>query len=338
MMTRRKAFTVIEMVVALAIILLLVGMVTVAVTKVLDSSRNTSTKVFLQTGVSFFEEWRKGERVEYPTHAWTGSVVPGDIKEGGADRNGLGVALTRGTMYRLAQSSAAKRLMTNMPQDRWLALADPSMTTWPSSLPDPVNVGQKLRGMYNQRNASDIQRFFICYNPSAAAKAPTGADPATWDQDWKKYWFESITGDINVLSDSWKNPVLFVPACGFEAADLNGNSVLVTSDGIKPSSAFHPSGSNFLARLTWASGKSYIKGQIVMSLLEDAKKQSQWGLFVCSANHTANAGNRPDTAQGGNNWDRLPVEPFFASAGPDGILFAPGNPKSLLDNLYSFER
>lgn len=348
MNSKRKAFTMIEIVVALAIILILVGLITVATTKVLDSSRGSSTKTFLQTGVSLFEEWRKINKSGYPTCAWPlvsnvdgvdQRVVPYDLKPGSADLQGIGVGLTRGTMHRFAAHPAVKRMTANMPQDRWIALPGITPAADKDSLPPTLNIGQQFWGVYSQKAAATGARYFICYNgPSgdAALNAPDDTDPTAWPADWREFWMETAPGNINVMTDGWNNPVLFIPACGFEARDINGNIILVTSDGVKTNNQFHPTGASFLDRLSWSSTKSYTQGQIVMSRLTGSP--SQWGLFTCSANHTATSSNKPDTAQGRKYWDRTPVDPFFASAGPDGIFFDPNEPDTLLDNLYSFER
>lgn len=346
MKTQRKAFTVIEIVVALGVILVLVGMITVAVTKVLDSSRGSSTNTFLQTGVSLFDEWNRRTQTEYPTHVLPlvtnvdgNNVpgVPGDIKTGSPDLFGVGVALTRGTMNRFAAHPAVKRLMGNMPQDRWIAL--PGNPVAATALPTTVNIGQTLTGTYTDKGTASKQRYFVCYNgPSAdaSAAAPTDPNPASWPANWREFWLEVGTGGINVLNDGWNNPVLFIPACGFEARDVNGNVILVTADGTKTNDQIHPTGSTFVERLAWSASKSYNKGQIVMS--QPAGTPTQWSLFICSNNHTATATNKPDTALGRKVWDRMPVKPFFASAGSDGIFFDPNEPETLLDNLYSFER
>src|SRR5512138_1980217 len=107
MKARRKAFTLTEVLAVIFIIALLIALITVAVSKVMESSRTSATRTILQTGVSMFEEWKRKGATDYPTYAWPlmtnvdgtlTKLVPGDLKPGSADLQGLGVGLTRGMM------------------------------------------------------------------------------------------------------------------------------------------------------------------------------------------------------------------------------------------------
>lgn len=340
MRKQHKAFTLVEMMVAIFIVVLLVSMVTIAVQKVVISSKANATKGMLQTGFTLLEEWRRGAN-NYPTFPWpivsptTGlnTFLPGDIKTGGAGLDSEAFQLSRAAMRRMAERSSVQTLIGKIPDARFTA---PTVVF--SGLPTTVTtpgIGYAFKGTFSARTGTG-DRFFICFNaPVATAKlaAPTDSNPENWPANYTDYWMESSGGGTHILKDAWDNPMLLVPSCGFQATDLTNNPILVTSDGVK--TQFCAAGATFLDRLVWDRSKSYLTGQIVIAPL--AKAPAQWGLFLCATNHTSSFGNQPDTSGGKQIWDRVPGVPFFASAGPDGIFFDPNNPKTLQDNIYSFE-
>lgn len=337
MKNKRRAFSTVELLVAISIIVILVSMITIGVQKVIVSSKASTTKGLLQTGFSLLEEWRRPGATDYPTFPWPADIVPGDLADNGAGLNSAGFQLSRAAMYRMAGRTAVKTLMGKMPGDRFAPTSvDASLV--PTAVPNAPIIGFAFKASFDDRDASQRQRFFICFNaPPAAAKlaAPTATDPQTWPANYRDYWMESAGTPILAIKDAWNNPTLLIPSCGFQVTDLDGHPILVTSDGVK--THFCATGATFLDRLVWGTGKSYAAGDIVIAPL--AKAPAQWGLFMCSSATApvSAASNQPDTSGGKALWDRVPSVPFFASAGPDGIFFDPLDPKTLQDNIYSFE-
>jgi len=348
-LSSRRAFTLLELMVAISIIVILIGLLTVGVRKVMTSSKVNTTRGLLQAGASLVEEWRRADS-SGPSFPWHAAILPADLESRAGGLDSIGFQLSRAAMRRMFEDSSVSRLAQKMPAERFV----PETVDF-SGLPTTVSswtnshavyqdaLGYAFKGTYSGRGALTGDRFFICYNvpaDMAAAAAPTDPDPTKWPPNstvalsWSTYWMESTGAGIQMLKDAWDHPMLLVPSCGFQATDLAGNLLLVTSDGVKQQ-FFSGSAANFLDRLTWNTSRSYNLRDIVIAPL--AKDANRWGLFMCTTNHTSAAGNQPDTAGGKTLWDRVPSIPFFASAGPDGIFFDPAKPDSLQDNIYSFE-
>ena len=342
MKNQRKAFTLVEMLVAIGIIVILVSMITLAVQKVLISSKTNATKGLLQTGVSLLEEWRRVCPTEYPSFPWLVDplfpllMIPGDIQTGGAGLNTQGFQLSRATIRRMNGIPAVRTLIGKIPTGRFIVPPDVDYSILLTTVPPAPGIGYAFKGNFTGQTIP-IDRFFICFNGlGVAAKlaAPTDPNPVNWLLNYRDYWMESSKGGTQILKDAWENPTLLIPSCGFQATDLNNNPILVTSSGIK--TQFCATGATFLDRLVWNAGaKTYAPRDIVIAPI--AKSPAQWGLFMCTTNHNSAVGNQPETSGGKPLWDRIPAVPFFASAGPDGIFFDPNNPKTLQDNIYSFE-
>lgn len=351
MKNQRKAFTLVEMLVAIGIIVILVSMITLAVQKVVVSSKTNATKGFLQIGVTLLEEWRRPGATDYPTFPWplmspttpANPLVPGDLSPNGAGLDSEGFQLSRAAIYRMNNQPAVKTLIGKIPATRFIA---PTVVfslppALPATPPGP-GIGYAFKGIFTGQGVATPTRFFICFNGlgiAAASAAPINPNPELWPANYRDYWLESSgSPDIQILKDAWENPTLLIPSCGFQATDLNGDPILVTSDGVKTNNQFFGAKTDdFLTRLVWTTGRTYAVRQIVIAPI--AKSPAQWGLFMCaSATAPLSAvGNQPETSGGKPLWDRIPAVPFFASAGPDGIFFDPNNPKTLQDNIYSFE-
>lgn len=330
---RYRAFTLIELIVVIAIILVLMGMVILGVRKIGESSRSNATKVMMENGRSMLAEYNRAvAALPLPSQPLDFSVAPGyypgnlraEIAQssGNADPNGrygLAVLYSRAAVARLMQNSAVRKMVEAMPAQKMLQIPvavnqTPGIVPYPVAPPGIVpqmgySIGQELA-------PGTTTAPYICsttFTDSTAVPFP-GARPRQGNLS-QSYWLE-ITNNATTLVDGFGNPLIFIPACGFLA-----NGRLVTSGG-----TFMIAGPIY-----WTSGLIYAVGNYAVYSTDGRTYQ----VYRCNLAHTAAPANAPD--QAGAPWVRVATAPFFASAGPDGVFFDPTRPGTLDDNVYSFE-
>jgi hypothetical protein len=127
----------------------------------------------------------------------------------------------------------------------------------------------------------------------------------------------------STIMDAWGNPIILVPACGMTVR-ISGVQKHLTSAGFIP------------APVVWTMGQSYNVPDMVMYQIGGV-----YQLFRCIQSSPSETVPTHSTY-----WVRINTQPFFASAGPDGLFGGPvtdGDGKVITylsggdDNVYSFE-
>ncbi len=311
---RPTGFTLIEIIVAMVIIVILGTITVVGVRSMIQQSKSSATRVVLQTAESIFDEWRRsaGTSGKYPSQTWPENILPASLNEfdDGNDRIAKAVRLTRGMMFRMNQSPAARKAISAMPADQlWSFEIDPpNISGTHANLADPGALECVAGGL-----------AYICFYTRVSNDYPDPPVAANLRNDplWPNFWLQT-SAKTPVFVDAWNNPIIFFPTCGF----LIGNQIY-TSHGVFQRAS---------AGLHWSSSANYSEGEFVIH----AGADGVFHLFRCVDNHSANDTNAPATGSG--VWEQIPTRPFFASAGPDGVFYDPANPDTLQDNIYSFER
>lgn len=121
--TRRRGFTLAEVLVVVAIILVLVGLVTVGLNRYLRQGKVQMTDQLLANCRGWLAELDRADQLRrLPTAA---VVSPGLVRQGAADRTGTVVTDTRTVMTQLAALPVNKQAMDQTPSEhRWLPAND----------------------------------------------------------------------------------------------------------------------------------------------------------------------------------------------------------------------
>lgn len=295
-------FTLIEVLAAITIIAILIGMLTLGISSMMKASNKNATRLILQNADGMLEEWQRGfgansSAAIVPSQPWPNAFLPGDLRQ--IDRDSNPVRLARGCMFRLKQNSAVKQMLLKLPSDRFYMPAVPNSQAYASG---SVALGYECV-------ASGAN--YICYSVPAVDPI-SGANPTN-------YWLRT-TADTPVLLDAWNNPILQIPSCGFVVQ--NGSTYrLLTSAGAFTLPAV--AGNN----PSWGNTYSYQPGDIV-AYPGGGLGPGVWGIYRCINAASGNAQDPSHTVY----WTQIPTRSYFASAGPDGNFAATD------DNIYSFER
>ena len=342
---RNLAFTMVEILVVISIILVLVGMVVFGIRKVNESSRRNASKVMMENGRSMLSEYnRAAAALPLPSQPLDlGSAHrPGNLNAdaaestGNADPNaryGRAVLYSRAVVGRLMQNPAVRKMVEAMPAEKLLQIPGavnqvPGIVVYPSARPGAVPLMSYVMGPPSplvdaspdappppEAPGTVPCMCFAAFTDSAALNYSAAWPRQGILSQW--HWLD-IPNNASALLDGFGNPLIFIPTCGFLA-----NGRLVTSGG-----TFTIAGSMYwnipLARV-------YAVGEYAVYSADGRTYQ----VYRCNLAHTAAPANAPDQASA--PWVRVATAPFFASAGPDGIFFDPARPETLDDNMYSFE-
>lgn len=127
-MNKRQGFTVIELIVAISIIMVLIGMLVVGIQYVGASSREKSTRVTMENLQSMlselentaglgrlrFDDYNSDDVLDFPGV----TVAPGSVTEGSADRTGQAVQLTRDALTVMLAIPANQSAISQLPTEQ----------------------------------------------------------------------------------------------------------------------------------------------------------------------------------------------------------------------------
>ena len=308
----RRAFTLIEILVTISIIVILAAMVLIATRSITTGARTRATHTALDNCKSLLAEYDTVKRLNESTQTWAwwdgstnkfitgdGTVAgpsiwlrpgsttpfewldaPGYIKDdslGVTERNGSRAVLnTTIVMAALAAIPANREALSKLPQDQVL------LPEWTANQAFATSGADRIRGS-NDDGANDavfypigcrVKLNGVAYRCIASHAGAATFAAASWSTD-------SVPAPI--LKDGWGNPIIYVPGSGLGVRLLNGQKANTPTDVTQ----------NFVV--------------------------------VSPEGHVNNNGTAaPVVTRVGR--------PFFASAGPDGD-FSKGD-----DNVYSFEQ
>lgn len=300
-MTQRKAFTLVELMVAIGIIVVLIGLATVGLRYATSQSQANATKVALENLKSMMAELELATKFRTPPAVWY-RYTPSDglwhtctpaTFAGGVDFYRTIDVVTE-TLNRDSTNPArytfAPGLVT---EDGRVALTEREQT----ALLNTIIFMDRLRTLPVNKSAMDrLPPETLLQMTALAGKA---GDPAL------------VPFSAQVVADGWRNPIIFVP----------GTPAYTGATGTDPAKGL-------LLGRPYDNATKYQPGQYVLTGSNSATPLS----FKCVA---TTQGNTPPNAA---YWEPAPVivapnnRPFFASAGPDGD-FSRGD-----DNIYSFEQ
>jgi len=214
-MTVRRGFSLVEILIAIAVIVVLVGMITVGFRAFGNKGRSDVTQTALENVKGLMAEYQA--QTKAPFAAAGPLAAPAGPMADAANRVDKAVSQTAGQLARLSRVKAAADMLAKMPTGTvttWGALtkdASPAAVTdiW-SNASMPYVPGMRLR-----RNIGGVDKFFVCLSKhiSSASNGPPSAN----------YWSEELnpaSSDVRpVILDGWGNPILFVPAGGLHGTD-----------------------------------------------------------------------------------------------------------------------
>jgi prepilin-type N-terminal cleavage/methylation domain-containing protein len=316
----RQAFTLIEMLVVMGIILILIGLVILGANYTGKAAKAGSTQVAMETLRKFQAEWEtvmnalavSNNELAYLTDSLAKrqplDVPPGDMSNLTL-RDNPATRFTRGVIGRLMGITKNRVIIAKLPANRiWSWPISSSVARWSSSstynyydqvwenVRDPINTTADLV----TASGNNLKRYFICQWVHTASDPKTqpvvGASSAL-------YWLP-VSSDTPVLVDGWGNPIIFVPPTGLTAPAFNTNGV------------------------------SHVVGSRVQMSGSPGQEYRCIRAFVAVDNSfNPNTMSNPE-----RYWVVVPSitspdgRPFWASAGPDG------NFQNADDNIYSFEK
>jgi prepilin-type N-terminal cleavage/methylation domain-containing protein len=311
----RHAFSLIELLVVIGILTILASIVVVGISKMINSSRDKSTRLFMQNASGLLSEWQKtvGSRAVLPSEPLAQTVLPADLV--GANRNGITSRLSRGVMFRLLQVSSVRKMAQNLPAENLYQWSTPNYgTDYNNPLPPHANPINALEEYYVVVSAGPptVLVYYICFATHNDMPGALGTRPHVADQSGN-LWLET-SSQTPIFTDFWRNPLVFVPSCGF----VLGNKLIT-------SAATYPTPSN---TGKWAVGASYQVGDAIADRMSHT---SPWQVYKCVIANTGSLANQPAVTNS-DRWVQIPTQPFWASAGADGNFTTPD------DNIYSFEK
>jgi type II secretory pathway pseudopilin PulG len=127
---QRKAFTTIELLVAIGIILVLIGMLVIGINKTTQATKSGDVKVTLANVRGMLGELEAVSKdgYTYINTGWIAPIVaPGAVNEGGADREGQEVLRTAWVYQRLRSVPANRDVMTKMPPEKIIKWSAPTV-------------------------------------------------------------------------------------------------------------------------------------------------------------------------------------------------------------------
>ena len=310
---KRKAFTVIELMVSIGILLILVGIAYVSIKTIGAHTRAQATKTTLASLDGMLAELVSRDRSvlngpPFRSYSPTGFPQGVSFQLGGGvaaedvndpDRYGTPVMITQRVMRRLAAMPANKVAFAQIPADRRIA------PKWASGV--DYEPGDTVWFWVPPNQRVNKQNFLCQKAHTSGGQGPGGAN-------WLAANANTQIDVTPVLADAWGNPIIYVPG-GFTPGFGEGlaNVRAKNSD-------------------TYNAGSSYTRGARVIV-----------GGFYFTALQ-ASRGVTPSTAgQSRNFWFRGVIapdgRPCFASAGDDGAFAALRNIQPAGDdNIYSFEK
>ncbi|GEM_PF-3750339 len=337
---RNLAFTVVEILVVISIILILVGMILLGVRKVNQSSRSNSTKVTLEQCRSMTSEYGRAQGLPLPSEpldlrvAPDSTVIPlpttavlpywpGDLRREANSDYGLAVPNGRyGVMVRFTSAVMARMMQAPAIRSSVQALPANSLLIVPPNVTMPGAPGFAAGTFYpTQVRANPGQ--YMCM--TRIATAPGAIEEPGVGSLSADYWLDLSIAQA-VLQDGFGNPLLYFPTCGFVFIDNSGIPRWLTSAGTF--TVYQPD-------VYWTFGRTYT-ANVDYVAYPNAVPPYSYSVYKCIGSNTAAAGNDPLTANS-PNWVRVATVPFFASAGSDGVFFDPSRPATMDDNMYSFE-
>lgn len=208
---RDRAFTLVEIIVALGIIMILVGLVTVGMRALNKSAKEKATKSALETAKSMFAELEINKSIR--SLPWDQMRSPTLVTDQGADRTGGAVCLARAIIGRLLSFPNNKTIIAKMPTDvLWKFSVSASFPAWAA--------GQ------NYLVADRVQNggigFIAVQNHTAYGPPNNVGDPPS-NEPPSDYWAEDRP-DVPVLLDGWRNPIIYVPAGGLSKVKIGSTA------------------------------------------------------------------------------------------------------------------
>lgn len=231
MASRRPGFTLIEILVAMTIILVLLGLAVVGMRHLSQSSKTKATRVTLDSAKAMLAEYERAVKTE---NLPTGSVrAPGFVTvEQGAKRYYGAVLSTRSFMAKMRGTQVVRSSLEKIPADQlhtW---------TWSATNPAPPSTvwsagTNYLTGARVSHVEGAVTKNYVAVGDhlSAVVNEPPSA---LWAAD-----SATANEDVPVLLDAWGNPIIFVPRGGLTGVYLKSTptgtlpgAVTVTSKGI----------------------------------------------------------------------------------------------------------
>ena len=237
----RRGFTVIELLIVIAIILILVSLVIVGVRVLATSGRNNQTKTLLQTMSGVTAELKlKSPPTSSVFYSGTAAmpampmVSPGDVTADSGAGNRTGSPAVLATASVMVQAMAIPDVQTalnSLPAAQLTQLPPPAARLWVWAPNAPYRVGDYVV-VVNTGNSPPAPSLYHCVN--APLTFPATVPPTA---DWASAsWPPALAGSTRMPLDAWGNPMIFVPAGGLAGVQLSSDSpgtyrTIVSPDG-----------------------------------------------------------------------------------------------------------
>lgn len=180
---KRQGFTLIEVIIAMSVILILIGMLVVGLKYLSASSKTKATEVALQNATALVAELEATAGLS--RLPFRGAIdAPGDVSEGSPDQYSDGLRITRETIRALRAVPANRQSMDQLPTSTVGIPAHNPATSY--------EAGDQVTGPDG--------KIYVATSPMGTGSPvpPSGS----WD----------LTNDpVPFILDGWGNPILFVP-------------------------------------------------------------------------------------------------------------------------------
>jgi prepilin-type N-terminal cleavage/methylation domain-containing protein len=243
----RRGFTIIELMIVMAIILILVSLVVVGVRVLNTNARKDQTRTMLQALNGISSELKVKSPPTSPIFYSMNPALPlpgpmlapGDVtSDGGQGANGRNNAMAiLATASVLAQAQAISDVQTainSLPANQLLSFQPPLGRVWVWVPNGPYRLGLDFvedDDVSQLPSGPPVEHVFQCNaTPPSSPLARPGSDSA----DWGSGSPSANSASVRIPLDGWGNPIIFVPASGLTGVKLaDGNyHTIVSPDGL----------------------------------------------------------------------------------------------------------
>lgn len=219
---RNRAFSLVELIVVMGILMILIGLVMVGMRALDTSAKEKATKSALETAKSMLTEHEIINQMQSLPYDILQS--PTLVTDQGVDRKGGAVCLTRAVIGSLLRYPNNQKVIAKIPTEvLWKFTVTGSYPAWAAG--NTYLLGDRVQD--GGINFIAVQGHFSYGPPSSVGDPPSNEPPSA-------YWVADRP-DVPVLLDGWGNPIIYVPAGGLNKVNI-GDTVdnLVKSNEIVP--------------------------------------------------------------------------------------------------------